>query len=427
MITAPSHLSDMPVFETARVELSENPTLRPPRNPAKDRRRFACLFAINFLVTFGFAMMDPFFPLYVRDAGVTGVYFAVIFSAYTLSKMILSPWVGFWSDRTGRRKFMTAGLIFFLCASLLYLRPPDVLLLTVARIFQGIGAACFRIVALAAVGDQSPKQKEGSTIGTFDISFYSGLGLGPVAGGIIQTDFGIQGIFAFLVSICLVSLLLALLFRYPPPQGPPVQNRSRTEFPLLIRSKALWGLYAFILTRAMGISLFTIFLPLFMQERLHLTSLQIGVVMASGTVLMMLFLRPMGVLSDHRSRRMLVGMGGLLVGLLTCFIPLAAGFSWLLLLTLVLGLGSAITMPASAALLIEEGDRWGMGLVFGLFNTAMNIGFALAPFLGYFVMEWAGVQAVFYCSAIIGVAGVAMFYVCSAALGVPQTESLEKN
>ena len=368
-------------------------------------------------------MIDPFFPMYVKDAGATGVHFAVIFSAYTLSKMFLSPWVGLWSDRMGRRTFITAGLVFFLCASLLYLRPPDTLLLIAARVFQGVGAACFRIVAMAAVGDQSPKQKEGSTIGTFDISFYSGLGLGPIAGAIIKTDFGIQGIFFCLASICLVSLLLALFLRYPPRQEAAALHRPQPEWFPLIRCKALWGLFSFILTKAVGISLFTIFLPLFMQERLNLTSLQIGIVMASGTVLMMLFLRPMGILSDRSSRKNLVGMGGLLVGLLTFFLPTVAGFWWLLILTVVLGLGSAVTMPASAALLIEEGDKWGMGLVFGLFNTAMNIGFAVAPFLGYFVMELAGIETVFYCSAIIGIVGVAVFYACSAIPAARHAES----
>jgi predicted MFS family arabinose efflux permease len=78
-------------------------------------------------------------------------------------------------------------------------------------------------------------------------------------------------------------------------------------------------------------------------------------------------------------------------------------------------LGSVISLPACAAMVMEEGDHFGMGLVFGLFNTTMNLGFAAAPFLGNLIMEFKGLPVVFYCSGIIGILGVIIFYICSTA------------
>jgi MFS family permease len=376
---------------------------------------FRSLFLVNFFISLGFAMVDPFFPIYVKDIGASGLHFAAIFSVFTIAKMVLSPWIGFCSDRVGRRSFISIGLGLYVCVSLLYLFPPSVTLLIVARFLQGVAAAFFRTVIMALVGDQSPKEKEGTNIATFDISFYGALGMGPLVGAIVRTHFGMPGIFKILAAITIVSLLV-VPFLVPGGRKYTGQSvRSRIDRTTFAQNRVLIGLLSFIFTRAVGISVFTIFLPLFMESYLHLSGIQIGIVMASGTVLMMVFLKPMGLLADHRSRRTLVLVGGLLAAALTFCLPLASGLWGLLLMTVILGLGSVISLPASAAMVMEEGDHFGMGLVFGLFNTTMNLGFAAAPFLGNFIMDFWGLPAVFYCAGSIGVAGVILFFIFSAA------------
>jgi MFS family permease len=295
----------------------------------------------------------------------------------------------------------------------MYLFPPSVPMLIGARFLQGVAAAFFRTVIMALIGDQSPKEKEGINIATFDISFYGALGLGPIVGAIVRTHFGMPGIFNLLAVMTVVSLLVAPFLL---PDGHKHAGRvqgSRFDRTVLIKNRALAGLLGFIFTKAVGISIFSIFLPLYMEGTLGLGGIEIGVIMASGTVLMMVFLRPMGFLADQRNRRMLVVAGGLLGATLTFFLPLVSGFWSLLSITIVLGLGSVISLPASAAMVMEEGDHFGMGLVFGLFNTTMNLGFAIAPFLGNLIMDFKGLPFVFYLSGIIGVIGIVIFFICS--------------
>ncbi len=102
---------------------------------------FRSLFVVNFFISLGFAMVDPFFPIYVKDMGTSGLHFAAIFSIFTIAKLILSPWIGFCSDRVGRRSFISIGLGLYVCVALLYLCPPSVTLLIVARFLQGVAAA----------------------------------------------------------------------------------------------------------------------------------------------------------------------------------------------------------------------------------------------------------------------------------------------
>lgn len=371
------------------------------------------LFVVNFFISLGFAMVDPFFPIYVKDIGTSGLQFSLIFSVFTIAKLVLSPWIGFRSDRVGRRYFIAIGLGLYVCVSILYLFPPGVIVLITARFLQGVAAAFFRTVTMALVGDQSPKEKEGTNIASFDISFYSAMGLGPIVGALVREHFGMPGIFRTLAAITVISFLIAP-FLIPDGRKQVVRlSPLKVNYITLTQNTVLMGLLCFIFTRAVGISLFTIFLPLFMESYLDLSGIQIGIVMASGTVLMMVFLKPMGLLADHQSRRMLVFVGGLLAATLTFCLPFATGLWGLFFMTVVLGFGSVISLPASAAMIMEEGDHFGMGLVFGLFNTTMNLGFAVAPFLGNFIVDLKGLPVVFYFAGFIGIAGVVSFYICS--------------
>lgn len=376
---------------------------------------FRSLFVINFVVSLGFAMLDPFLSLYARDAGAVGFYLASVFSVYAVSKMVLAPIVGCWSDRVERRRFVLVGLGAYVCISLLYMCSLSVPLLILIRFLQGAAAAVFRPVATALLGDNTPKGKGGTVIGTFDISFYSALAIGPLLGGFIKKVFGMSGIFATLFAICSISLLFAT-FAIPDIKGKKYRRpeKSKLDYHFLRRNTLLMGLLGFIFARAAGIILFMIFMPLFMRAYFYLDAVQIGIVMASGTIITTLLLRPMGLLSDRVRRTKLVVTGGVMVALLTSCLPLASGFWCLLGMTIALGLCSAMSLPASGAMLIEEGNRCGMGLVFGLFNGSMNLGFVVAPFLGGMVMDRIGLDAVFYLAGALGVMGAFFFHACSS-------------
>ncbi|KAA0890342.1 MFS transporter, partial [Oryzomonas rubra] len=175
------------------------------------------------------------------------------------------------------------------------------------------------------------------------------------------------------------------------------------------RHSTLRGLLAFIFGRACGISLLSAFLPIMLTTRLGLSGTQTGLVMASGTLVMTLLLRPVGMLSDRAPRKSMVVVGGTIVSLLYFLIPVAVGFSQILILGVGIGLFSVLSQPASTALLVEEGSRHGMGLTIGTFNAVLNLGFVSGPLLGAGLQNTLGLTAVFYAAGIMGLGAVAMF------------------
>jgi len=376
------------------------------------QRDYQILFIITFSASLGLSIVNPFFPIYVKNIGLNGLSIALIFSGYSLSRILFMPLLGRWSDLTNRKHFIITGLGTYCIVSLCYLFLPDnALYLIFLRLIQGMAAALVRPIAQAFVGDTTTKGQEGSLMGAFDVSFYAALAVGPIIGGFIQDIFNFKGIFLIWFILCLLSLVMGIL-GVTDQKGPSEASEKVISGPNnFYKARILQGILCYIFARSFGIVLIAIFLPMHMHFDLNLSSVQIGTIMSSGSILIPVLLRPMGKLSDRVNRRFLVIIGGSLSAISILFVPFAVGFWHLIILTVCIGFFSVLSLPASSALVVEEGKRLGMGLTMGLFNSVLNAGFILAPFLGGFLMDTAGSCYIFYVAGGIGLLGVYLFSV----------------
>lgn len=374
------------------------------------RSTYRGLFFINFMISLGFGIVDPFFPVYAVSTGATGFHIALIFSAYAIAKMLMSPLIGWWSDHWERCKLIIAGICTCLTVSLCYLLMPEPLTLIALRIIQGIGAALVRPITLAFIGDIAPARREAQTMGTFDISYFSAQAAGPIIGGMVKDVAGFPGVFLSLAVLCLLSLFVALsLVMISPTNRPDNVARPQPHPGGLRISRTLIGLSGFILTRSFSIVLFAVFIPIFMYDSLKLTGLEMGIIMGAGTVVTALLLRPMGSMSDKLNHRWLVIFGGSMTALLTFCLPLAQSFGHLLALSVAIGTFRVVSLPASSALLVREGNLYGMGLAMGIFNGAMYVGTVLAPLAGGFALGFFGIKTIFYGASFLGLIGIIFF------------------
>ncbi|KAA0891357.1 MFS transporter [Oryzomonas rubra] len=379
------------------------------------RTLFRGLFLINFAITLGFGIADAFFSLYVFSLGARGLLLGLPLIFYSLSKIILSPFMGAWADRIGRRRIAAISLGLYLFVSVCYLFTTSLTLIILLRLLQGIGCAMFRPVVVSLVSECTTDHKRATVMGTFDISFYGALSAGPIVGGMLKDLWGFRGIFATLTLLCIIALVVALVSipgnKSTPRQTEQHEGERLRDILNVTRHSSLRGLLAFIFGRACSISLLGAFLPIMLTGKLGLNGSRAGLVMASSTLVMTLLLRPMGMLSDRAPRRSLVVAGGTIVSLLYFLIPVAVGFSQIMALGLGIGLFSVLSQPASTALLVEEGSRHGMGVTVGTFNAVLNLGFISGPLLGAGLQTTLGLTAVFYAAGAMGLGAVGLFMV----------------
>ena len=203
------------------------------------REMYRALFLVNFLVCLGFGIADPFFSVYATSGGASGIHLALIFSGYAAAKILFSPVTGWWSDRKGRRRLLVSGLFLQSAVAFGYLFLPGPSWLIALRFLQGVAAAFIRPVSLAVVGDIAPERREGTAMGTFDISFYAALAVGPVLGGIVKDAFGFPGIFLSLFCLCLLALGTALFFVKNHGEEKRAAAPARIDWSVLKRSRTL--------------------------------------------------------------------------------------------------------------------------------------------------------------------------------------------
>jgi len=383
--------------------------------------RMVMLFVINLAVSLGFSVSDAYFSLYAAGIGARGLMFAFAVGGYFAAKILFSPFTGILSDRLGTGCMLIAATAVYTFTSLSYVFFDDLLLIAALRILQGLGTAVFRPVILSAAGCMAPRLRRASFMGLFDISFYLAAAAGPVLGGFIRDYYGYRGLFILLFVLCAAAFLCAIAFSLSSGTSEAFKNKDM-GFKNVLKNPVVSALIAFIIGRAFILSTICIFLPIYLEQKLSFSSMQIGALMSFSTVVMIMFLRPMGLLADHYPKNLMVISGGFYTGLLMLFLPSAGSFSELMLVCGGIGFAGAMSQPACSSLLIEEGEQLGLGKTAGVFNGALNIGFALAPFLGSFVVSAYGITAVFYLAGIFGLFSMLTCSYLMISLNIFQTD-----
>jgi EmrB/QacA subfamily drug resistance transporter len=116
------------------------------------------------------------------------------------------------ADMLGRRPIFLTGLIVFILGSALSGLAPTLLLLILARLFQGIGGALIFSVNVAMITSIFSSRERGLALGLNMVVVSLGVAAGPTIGGFITQSLSWRWIFYVNVPICLLLLLASLHF-----------------------------------------------------------------------------------------------------------------------------------------------------------------------------------------------------------------------
>lgn len=138
---------------------------------------------------------------------------------------------------------------------------------------------------------------------------------------------------------------------------------------------------------------------------LHLDLATIGRLPASSGLVSLCLALPIGLLSDRIGRRRVI-VGGIFAFALGMFcVGLATGLPLLLVGCLLFGAAGPSTFQIGAALLGDVTTPGQRAMAFGLYTTAMGVGFTVGPIIGGQVAARAGTGSTFIVGATIAVAG----------------------
>ncbi len=148
-------------------------------------------------------------PTIARDLQVTDAASIWVVNAYQLAvTMSLLPLASL-GEIVGYRRVHIAGLVLFVVASLLCALSGSLLLLTLARVLQGLGAAGMMSVNVALIRFVFPRNKLGSGIGLNAMVGSVATAVGPTVASAILSVAHWPWLFAVNVPVGLFALLVA--------------------------------------------------------------------------------------------------------------------------------------------------------------------------------------------------------------------------
>ncbi|MFC1964021.1 MFS transporter [Chloroflexota bacterium] len=372
------------------------------------KKSFPVLALSIFSSLLGVGIVAPLLPLYAEEMGASGLWLGMIFGGFSISRALVMPVVGRLSDRLGRKSILATGLFFYAALSLGFIWTDTVVELSLVRLLQGVTGGMIIPIAQAYVGDIAPRGEEGRWMGYFQAIFFTGFGFGPLMGGILTDHFGMNAAFVTMAALNFLAFLGVTLF-LPEVAGHKQVIPARSSLKEVAGSNGIRALFSFRMAFSFGRGIFATFMPVYAGIYLGLATSLIGVLLAVE-ILLMAFLQVWGGhLADRLSRRGLVILGSMVNVAFMVLIPASHSFWALLGVSVLGGLGGAVSVPAASALMVEEGRRFGMGFAMAIFAMAFSIGMAIGPLLAGVIADVADISTVFYFGALLGLLGTGLF------------------
>lgn len=379
--------------------------------PSDHKKVFITLFFIIFITVTGVGIVVPLLPIYAHDLGAAGIYVAMIFGAFSISRAFFLPWFGSFSDKKGRKPFIMAGLLTYMLVAIAFVWTANVEGLIAIRFIQGAGSAMIMPVVQAYVGEICHEGTEGYAMGLFNLSMFLSLSFGPVMGGVIQQAWSLNAAFYCMSVLSALGAILCLIFLPPLSQEQiRINKRAPASLAVVIRDRELAGLVVFRYAYTACIGIVWCFMPLYAGETFGLGGGKIGLLVTAGIFVSGALQVPVGYAADRWNRKIMVIAGGILsaAGILypfwaSSFIDLFAGVC-------IFGLGGGIATPALTALAVVKGEqRQALGSVMSILTSAHSLGMFTGSVMAGLAMDFFSLSYAFPCGSLVMALGVLAF------------------
>ena len=159
-------------------------------NSTMHRRPAQFLFLATVFAFMGFSIVRTFLPLYASgQVGMSTVQIGTLISTVAASQLVAILFLGWVSDRYGRKPVAIVG--FLLCSGsfLLYLLANTAYQVFLVSIAAGLGLSA-SLLLLSLVPDVTPKRMYGTVVGIYGSSEDLGIILGPLVYGLVWSAIG---------------------------------------------------------------------------------------------------------------------------------------------------------------------------------------------------------------------------------------------
>lgn len=169
---------------------------------------YVSLWIANFFSPLLYSGVTTILPSVASDFNTSAATISLIVMLFAYSQGYFGAIGGRLSDLFGLRRMLTLGFIICFITLIGLFFSPNFFVLSIFRLFQGIGTALLISTSTAIAVNITPLYKRGSILGIMTSASYLGASLGPIIGGAIATFLTWRYLFLFLLIPNILGLIL---------------------------------------------------------------------------------------------------------------------------------------------------------------------------------------------------------------------------
>src|SRR5437899_3872439 len=140
-----------------------------------------------------------------------------VLTSYLVSNAIVLPLSGWLSSIVGRKHFYMGCVALFTISSFMCGLAPNLAVLIICRVLQGIGGGGLQPSEQAILADTFPADKRGMAFALYGMAVVAAPAIGPTLGGWITDNYSWHWIFFINLPVGILSLLMTHRFVEDPP------------------------------------------------------------------------------------------------------------------------------------------------------------------------------------------------------------------
>lgn len=356
------------------------------------------VFLTVFFDMMSFGSVIPDLQIRAKTLGATGFLAGLVLATFSIAQFVVSPLLGRWSDKVGRRKVLVVTCTVATLSSLVYAFATTLPLMFVSRALLGVAGANLG-VAYAYVADTTEPEKRSAAMGKIGMAFGFGFMFGPPLGAALIK---IGGGNPFLLGIVSASFafinLLFVLFFMPDSRGnsdelPEFQKLGQLEKLLLaLKTPALGFLLTLFLVANLAFAMLESTYFLLAHDVYKIDQFATSLILVFvGLVAAVVQGGLMGPLVTRFGEQNLLRIAYLLQSPILASIPFVRPWVPVLAGCLLLGFGSGLAQPNLSSLVSKAAPPTMAGGIFGVQQSLGAIARIVGPLIAvplYYQQTW---------------------------------------
>jgi MFS family permease len=356
-----------------------------------------------------FVFLNFGLPVQARLLGAEPTTIGGMYTAFTVTMLIVRPLVGIALDRFGRRAFFACAFVFYSVAMWAFGRADSVADFYVARFLQGMGASLMWVSVRTIVADLHVATERGRAMGRVQANSVRGGMLGAFYGftliGFYPQARAWQLAFAGYALAALAGFVCAL-WR----QGETAVVRAEPTA-RLVWSADIVRLLIIVMLSGFASALIEPVYLLYLQDRFGLGFLMLAVAFLPAGLVHATLPGIAGGWSDRFGRAPALAAGLALAAVVSLVLPWLTAIGAVAACYALAAAGWAIANPAGDALLGDLAPEAARGRAFGMRELAAMTGAALGPLAGGAIYQYWRPELVFVLNGVLLITAATLAWV----------------